>query len=721
MFLNVTMLAGISGAVLPLALHLLSRARCRSVGWGAMMFLGFDDAGRHHRMHLKELALLLLRMAIVAVLAMALARPVLGSRGAAMDEVEPSSTVILFDRSASMGLEENGRTRLETARRAVLGAMSSLRRGDQAAMILMPEPMPRQTPQLSGDLQALAARVSEVRVSANRADIADGLAEAARALENSRNSVRQILLVTDRQAESWRDVSGNFAMNWRQGANWAGSSPPRLYVISVGGDDAGNVAVESLRVLNPPVIKDTPAEIEVRVKNYDTVPRSELPLSLSVGGREVHRADLSFEAGASTVIRRTVNFSVVGSQVLTARIGDAGLPGDDVMECAIEVTGPIGVLVLSGDRTEGAARFRGAADYIRVALAPFRAAGRTGPDPADVQVVAAKPWPKLDRTRYRVLVLADVARLSAEQAREIEQFVYDGGGLLVAPGSRCDVSNYNGQLWRDGAGVLPAELEAPVGAEGSPSTSLLGLELAHPIFRFLQGRDDPVPALTIGRYFPARGAEPRAHILGRYASGKPFLLEGTYGRGLVMLVTTSLDADWSTLPLSSFYLPMLQSTVRYLASEALLDRNLSPGEPIVAVVDDAAEPHATIEAPGAGPATIDLVPVGSGHEARFTNTSRPGRYTLRFKTNRGPAQIHFIVRPNREESDLTVLGAGQWTSLQRSLSFERIEAEPQAIASVLGESRRRQELGPLLLAGVMALAIAEMALARAWTRGGARP
>jgi len=39
MFLNALMLAGLAGAAVPLVLHLLARARYRTVDWGAMMFL----------------------------------------------------------------------------------------------------------------------------------------------------------------------------------------------------------------------------------------------------------------------------------------------------------------------------------------------------------------------------------------------------------------------------------------------------------------------------------------------------------------------------------------------------------------------------------------------------------------------------------------------------------------------------------------------------------
>ena len=57
-FINALMLAGIAGAAVPLVLHLLSRARYRTVDWGAMMFLESADSrqrqsdlDRFHREH----------------------------------------------------------------------------------------------------------------------------------------------------------------------------------------------------------------------------------------------------------------------------------------------------------------------------------------------------------------------------------------------------------------------------------------------------------------------------------------------------------------------------------------------------------------------------------------------------------------------------------------------------------------------------------------------
>src|SRR5881227_1617019 len=100
MFVNGLMLAGLGGAAVPLALHLLSRARYRTVNWGAMMFL--TGAGRNElrRGRIRQWMLLLIRMAVVAVLAVALARPVIGQATNAANEPKAIAAIVV-DCSAS--------------------------------------------------------------------------------------------------------------------------------------------------------------------------------------------------------------------------------------------------------------------------------------------------------------------------------------------------------------------------------------------------------------------------------------------------------------------------------------------------------------------------------------------------------------------------------------------------------------------------------------------
>jgi len=268
---------------------------------------------------------------------------------------------------------------------------------------------------------------------------------------------------------------------------------------------------------------------------------------------------------------------------------------------------------------------------------------------------------------------------------------------------------------------MPAELESPVPADGSQATSLLGLEMSHPIFRFLQGHDEPLPATTIGRYFPVHAPEGRSSVIGRYASGKPFLVEGSFGRGRVLLMTTSLDMDWNRLPLSSFYLPFLQSTVCYLAASTQPQRNLSPGQPIVALLDKVSDPrNLRIRGPdgsGIGDQPMETLRLNDGYEARFTNTMTPGVYRVRQQQ----PPIAFAVSVPRDESNLSPLTPDRWNRLEKMLGFHRAEPDPASVSADFAAARRREELWPLLLAAVIALAVLELALTRLWTTVGDPP
>src|SRR4051794_2011677 len=123
MFLKPLMLAGLGAAMIPLVLHLLSKARYRTLDWGAMMFLEPTALQPQRGTKFKQTLLLLLRMSLIAVLAIALARPVLRPRSGASAEDSRIHAIIILDRSASMGVAEQSRTRLAEAKEAVINVL----------------------------------------------------------------------------------------------------------------------------------------------------------------------------------------------------------------------------------------------------------------------------------------------------------------------------------------------------------------------------------------------------------------------------------------------------------------------------------------------------------------------------------------------------------------------------------------------------------------------
>ena len=129
-FLNPILLAGAVAVVVPIVLHLLSRSRFRNVDWGGMMFLPGGDGKRRQASRLRQWALLSTRCALLAALALAMALPhvVIGHNSGS------TLAVIILDRSASMGVIENDRSRMDRAREAATNVLAALHPGDQAAL-----------------------------------------------------------------------------------------------------------------------------------------------------------------------------------------------------------------------------------------------------------------------------------------------------------------------------------------------------------------------------------------------------------------------------------------------------------------------------------------------------------------------------------------------------------------------------------------------------------
>ena len=100
-FLNIILLGGLAAASIPIIIHLINRNRFRIINWGAMHLLDAALKENTRRLQLEQLLLLLVRIMIPTLLALALARPVMKGIEALVGSAK-SSQVILLDNSYSM-------------------------------------------------------------------------------------------------------------------------------------------------------------------------------------------------------------------------------------------------------------------------------------------------------------------------------------------------------------------------------------------------------------------------------------------------------------------------------------------------------------------------------------------------------------------------------------------------------------------------------------------
>src|SRR6478735_10184810 len=99
-FLAPYMLLGGLAAAIPIALHFFYRSRYRNVPWAAMKFLLAAIEQTSRRLKFQELLLLILRVALMLLLAFALARPTLRSAGIS-GRGDAVDAVLIIDQSMS--------------------------------------------------------------------------------------------------------------------------------------------------------------------------------------------------------------------------------------------------------------------------------------------------------------------------------------------------------------------------------------------------------------------------------------------------------------------------------------------------------------------------------------------------------------------------------------------------------------------------------------------
>jgi hypothetical protein len=184
----------------------------------------------------------------------------------------------------------------------------------------------------------------------------------------------------------------------------------------------------------------------------------------------------------------------------------------------------------------------------------------------------------------------------------------------------------------------------------------------------------------------------------------------------VLLVTTQLDEDWGTLPMSNFYLPFVQSAVRHLSAGLVAERNVKVGQPIVARFGPGINvTKATVRTPAN---ETKALPATRG-EVRYARTEQPGEYRLDVEGTmpKSARRVDFVVRTPPAESDLSPLTAERWDVLSRGLGFERIEPGRQSIAGAIAAARGGRDVTLTMVGIVIALGVVELAVVRRWAGG----
>jgi hypothetical protein len=248
-FLQPLALLGLLATAIPTVLHLLNRRSPATVSFPAVRYLAETERSQSRRLKLRHLLLLLVRTTLIALVALAAARPVV--RVAVGGAHAPTALAVVLDNSLSSGAVVEGRSVLDLLQARAREVVRRVTQGDRLWLVFadgVPRPL--------GPEEALVA-IDSLAPSPRRLDVGRAARVAGGVASSVGLAEREIVILSDlqRSALSGGDPIAVPVLAWTPGVTpenrdidsawaepeaWLGGGS---IVAALGGERRGPVAV----------------------------------------------------------------------------------------------------------------------------------------------------------------------------------------------------------------------------------------------------------------------------------------------------------------------------------------------------------------------------------------------------------------------------------------------------------------------------------------------
>jgi len=712
--LYATLIAAVSAPVL---IHLINMLRHRRVEWAAMEFLLLSQKKNRTWIVLKQLLLMLLRMAAMAAVVLMIARPLLRNQWGNLFGTSRTHHIVLLDDSYSMGDQWADTHALAEAKQVIhrLGKQAAaqpsaqvftLLRFSRAARAHQPDLIEQPVGQ-SEFLDRLTQVLDEIRCS----QLAVGPHAALKAVEQwlgaSEGQRRIVYLVSDFRAREWDDPTDLSRLLRR-----LGDQGVELYLIDCVDQQRPNLAVTRLTPGEGVCAAGVPFLMEVAVQNFGTETAHDVAVLLEEDGRSRPGVALARIPPGQVVKQRFLaHFPNAGEHQVVARLEPDAVPADNSRFATLDLPAEVPVLVIDGDPQALNAR------YLSVALSPGGPV-RTGLLP-EIETPRYLDLKTLDR--FGAVALANVERLDGAAVERLEGFVRAGGGLVVFLGPRSRSKFITDQLYRDGEGLFPCPLHGPADLLIDRLERAPDVEPGdHFIFRvFADQRNNFAAAILVERYFavPA-GWEPEpdsgVRVIARLRNGAPLVLEKTFGRGRVVAFLTTAAPTWNNWARQPSFAVCMLDLGAWLLGSRPAEESGQVGMPLEVTLEASAYQRRVRFLPpadqSAASATVQAQPTPEGVlKAAFDETDAAGIYRVEVSRKDGSAETrHYALNVDPSEGDLAHLGAPELAERLKGVNYRYVRAG--GFQYDLGDAAG-YDLSEALLYGLIVMLIGEQLLA----------
>ena len=523
-------------ATLPIVFHLLLKRKQQRTVFSTLMFFQRVDPRLSSRRRLREWLLLAARVALIALVMLALARPLVSLPGSIPGLTGHAAVVLLVDNSASMRGDAAGvrRSKLDvalTAARAMAMAMPA--RAPIAVALTVADAKVGVDATVTADRDRVLEQLAAIRPTDAVGAATGALVAAMRLAAQGGRTGGVVHVFSDLQSAEWS-----------QAAAEREATPPsvRLVFHRIATEPAKtDVAFTTAAIRTPRPLASQPVLFRMELAN-NGAERALVQLhSVDDAGHSTTRA-VDLAAGSREVVDLTLAPNAAGMHWVRCWMDGDGFAGNNEAAAAYLAAEQAGVCFLGDLSRYGT---------LPVAVAPTSDAATTA---LVAEVVPADGLAKA-LARQPIAVIATWSMLveQSDGGAALEAYVTGGGRLLVVPDADA----------REGDAIA-GRLPAWIGATSGPVTRAVlpdaAITLAGPSEPGITPTNTGLPfwsrlrtggtlawsPVRVRRVAPLEVAKPE-EVVATLDDGRPILVHRLLGRGAITTSGIAFDGRWTTL------------------------------------------------------------------------------------------------------------------------------------------------------------------------------
>ena len=519
-FVNPSFLYGLFALAIPIAIHLFNFRRYRKVYFSNVELLRNFQKKTRKQSELLHYLVLAARILTIMALVLAFAQPYIPV-GEKLVTGSVNVAGIFVDNSFSMEAGGNDGRKLDEAKKKAADIVMAYDADDLFQLL---------TNDFEGPHQRLVPR--------------DEFLLMLRGVKSG-PMFRSFAEISNRQAGLLRDKrypsSSAFILSDFQHSTLLSALPDSSlgftsFLVPMQAGSSGNLYIDSCWFENPVLRMNQTAGLNVRVSNMSEDYLEKIPVKLTINGEQ--RAVAAIDIGPWASFTTILNFSTTstGTQKAVVEISDYPVVFDDDYYLVFEVSESLPVLTINpGDENAYLNSVFSLDSVVQLTNTPLRQTNFA------------------EISGQHLIILNGIDNLSSGAIIELENYVEQGGSLIVFPPKKAGLESIN---------QLLISMETPFyGALDTAGSRVSLIHKNHPVFQYVfdnvseKGNLDlPLVKKHLEILNPLSGV---ADHLMTLENGNPFFTMKYYGQGKVYVSAVSPEDDWSSWPRHALFVPVM--------------------------------------------------------------------------------------------------------------------------------------------------------------------